>query len=328
MASIALLVFNRDDVEGTLRLLRMVGRFVSEIVIIDSSGPLESERLRREAEKITQVSFSHIFPLGCTEPLRAYAETVVRSDRIASIDTDEVPSGGFVRRLSLPIEEDVLFVPRLDLGIGRTMWLPRIYRPGHLHYEGWIHEEPRVLGTSAPVAGDEGLEHRADYSHYLDERGRGAAYLPIESFERPFTGREIWFEFHSWACRISTLGSDLVPPPPAVAWLLRSLHRSVLAGNDLEFMEYVRARYRHFTALPRPLRRAAVAISRDLRQHGGVTAYLGLDDPRYVERLSSGYPWNAPPEQPLVELLVHRFATGSVLKDWGELASRGRGIPT
>jgi hypothetical protein len=322
MSSLALVVFNRNDREGTLRVLAKVGRLVSEVVVIDSSGPEESERVRKEAEGIVPVSFHRVLPLGCTEPLRPYSEALVTADRIVSVDTDEVPTDGFVRRLSEPIDSDVLFLPRHDVGINLTRWLPRIYRPGRLGYEGWIHEEPRVLGTSSRSALDEGLEHVADYPHYLSERGRGAAYLPIESFERPFTGRQAWTEFHSWSCRLLTLDADRPPPPFAVSRLVRNLRRSAASGAPPYFGEYVLARYRHFVALPPELRRVAVAIRHDLRRCGGVTQYLGLNDPKYVERLSSGYPWEAPPEHPLVALLRHRYRTGSALREWGDLDER------
>jgi hypothetical protein len=319
MASVALVVFNRNDRSGVLSLLSKVGDAIPEVLLIDSSEPPESALLKASIEGHDYLTYRHVFPLGCTEPLREYAADLVKADRIVAIDTDETPTDGLLHRLSEPIDADVLWVPRRDAGIGSVRWLPRVYRPDSLRYEGWIHEEPRVLGTSARAAPDEGLEHLADYGHYLSERGRGDAYLPIESFERPFTGRQAWSEFHSWACRLSTLGSDVIPPPVAVAWLLRGLGRNASFEASSYFVEYVRARYHHFVGLSRALRRSAVEVSRELHRHGGVTAYLEFNDPEYVDRLSSGYPWASPPSHPLVELLLHRFRTGSVLKAWDRL---------
>lgn len=327
MPSVALVVFNRNDRAGALRVLSKVGGLVPEVLLIDASEPSESALLRASAEALDHLTFRHVLPLGCTEPLREYAARLVKSDRIVAIDTDELPTDGLLRRLSEPIDADVLLVPRHDVGIGIVRWLPRVYRPGHLRYEGWIHEEPRVLGTSIRAGPDEGLEHTADYGHYLAERGRGGAYLPIESFERPFTGREAWSEFHSWACRLSTFGSDSAPPPVAVAWLLRRLGGSGSAASSSYFVEYVRARYQHFVGLSRSLRHTAVEVSRELHRRGGVTAYLGLDDPEYVDRLSAKFPWGSAPSQPLVQLLLYRFRTGAPLEAWDRLGPPTETLP-
>jgi hypothetical protein len=326
MEPVALLLFNRNESAGVLATVHDVGRSFAEIVVVDSSsaGP------RRSLETGLAGTGARIVPappLGCTEPLRPLAHASVRSPWVLSVDADERLSPGLREALpTLPATPSAYRVPRMERALGTLSEHLRLYRPDRVRYEGWIHETPRVDGPIVPLPPDRRLVHEADYARYLDKEGRAGAYLLIESYERPFTGRSLRREFPRGL--LAAIAGDAVRPLAGVRraaffaafrsfrWWSARAADPTLARLGTYHGDYFDARRRHFYGLSPDGRREAAAIGEAVRRAGGPTPFIGFDDLERVGRLAATVPVDLVGGNVMLALLRHRYRTGRPLDAW------------
>jgi hypothetical protein len=326
MEPVALLLFNRNESAGVLRTVHEVGRSFAELLVVDSSGAAA----RRALEAGLAGTGARILPappLGCTEPLRPLAHAAIRSPWVLSVDADERVSGALVERLpSLSASPSAYRVPRLERSLGTTSEHLRLYRPDRVRYEGWIHETPRVEGPVEELAPDARLVHEADYAHYLDKDGRAGAYLVLESYERPFTGRSLRREFPRGL--LAAAAGDGVRPLTGVRraaffaafrmfrwWSARGTDPT-RARLGTYHGAYFDARRRHFYGLSADDQREAAAIGEAIGRAGGPTRFIGFDALERVRRLAATVPVEAGGGSVMLALLRHRFRTGQPLESW------------
>jgi len=294
-------------------------------VVIDSSDPERRARLR-EGLVGTPASVVPAIALGCTEPLRPFAHRQLHTPWVFSVDADELVSAPLMARIrSLDPEHNAYLVPRYERGLRTVTWHPRIYRRESLTYQGWIHETPKLEGPVGRLSLDERLDHDADYSRYLQSGGRSGSYLPIESYERPFSGPSLRREFAGegvlrlvphrdgpltasrarWFVRAWQIGQWA----PGAAPVRRRRHRRFFAA-------YLRARCRAFFELSEDDRVEAVEIADELVRSGGPIPYLGFDDLDRVVRLTQKAPIGGSGGEQMRALLVARHRQGVPAERW------------
>src|SRR5437773_5492950 len=86
--SVALAIFCLNEVERVLGGIRSMLGVVDEIVVIDSSPPVQHERLLH-LTKASGVKIFHAPPIGFPEPLRPFGLSKVDSDYALILDADE-----------------------------------------------------------------------------------------------------------------------------------------------------------------------------------------------------------------------------------------------
>lgn len=325
---LGLLIFNRNDFPGVARLIDQLGGQAGEILVVDSSG-----RCLPRGSELTpphpRVRWVWAFPLGCTEPLRSWAHREMDCEWILSIDTDETPTSSLLRLLARLGDADGYLLLRFERSLGAYSTVLRLYRRSKTVCGGWIHESPTVSGVVKRVPLPAALLHDADYRRYLKKPTRNG-YLLIEAYERPFIPPQIRKEFPGKMAR-RLVGRDGMSISGLRASLL-ALAQTFWRSNEwngvitnlrvgMYLGRYIWDRYRFFNALPPAERWEAERISRCLHKAGGVTPYLELDRPGYVERMTETFPWGWEGAHALVSLLRYRYRYGRVATDWAEARS-------
>ncbi len=324
MSRVALLVFNRNQTDGVVRAVRLLRGHVAEIVVVDSSSPRPYqallESLHGSGARVVRAP-----ALGCTEPFRPFAHSELQSPWVLSVDADEAPTPGLVRRIEHLGDEPAAYrIAREETSLRATTRHTRLYRPARIRYEGWIHEDPYVDGVVDELPHADRLIHEADYPGYLAPGGRGTSYLLTECFERPFTASSLRREFpESRSAQLLGRSDEALPRSAAGAFLYawaieKRMSRPSGRGERLQhrlFTQYLWARLHAFYSLPPGERREAVHISTELRAAGGPIPYLGFDDFARVRRLASWTTDDMPPAERLRALLIFRHRTGSPMDE-------------
>jgi hypothetical protein len=70
------------------------------------------------------------------------------------------------------------------------------------------------------------------------------------------------------------------------------------------------ARLRFLEGRPEAERGQRLAIAREIQSSGGMTAYLGFDDPTYLDRLTRSWDWSSDGPALLDRLLLYRHTHG------------------
>ena len=115
--SVALVIFCLDEVERVLVSIRSMLGIVDEMVVIDSSPPIEHGRLLHRT-KTSGVKIYHVVPIGFPEPLRPFGLSKVDSDYALILDADEEITDPLKDDLRDLNEFEAYVLPRLEAGLG------------------------------------------------------------------------------------------------------------------------------------------------------------------------------------------------------------------
>src|SRR6266516_407297 len=190
--SVALLIFSLGEVEGVLRNIRSLREVVDEIVIVDSSPPVDYEALQSHTSRYSAKVYRAL-PLGFPEPLRPFGLSKVESDYTLILDADEEASDGLRSDLRGLHEYEAYVLPRFEEGLKSYTYHLRLLRPSAVRYHHRSFDFPDVLGQVGRLDKSHRIVHHANYSDYLIEKARAQRYFTIENVERPFNrqyGRE------------------------------------------------------------------------------------------------------------------------------------------
>ncbi len=324
MRSLGLLTYTLNDLPAALPNLERLRPYVTESVVIDSSTPAHVDRWRPEVERLGG-RIVRVLPLCSSDLLRPFAATEVRSDRVVEIDTDEEPTGALLDRLGRLGDADAYVVPRYEAQLRMFTAQLRVYRPSALRYVGPSYGFPNVQGTVETLDRREHLVHRADFTKYLEQRGRWERNFLQDSLQRPYT-----HAFFEDSLTLRLRGFALVPPglhrlasPPEVPLGAAALEAALLFRYILDLTvrggpswarfqyRYDRAKLRYIRALPAEERALRTEAAEEIRRAGGLIRYLGLDDAGRIRRWTESFDWTRTGPEVLRELVRERYRDAS-----------------
>lgn len=321
--SVALLMFNLEDHEGILRNLRSLRSAVDEIVIVDSSSPESSERLRGPVEDLDG-RIVRALPMGFVDPLRPFGVEQVKSRYVFLLDADEEASAPLKSRLRSLDDREAYVVPRFEAELSSYTYHLRLFRPDAVHYAGRSFDFPEVAGTTGWLDKSHGIIHRARYRTFFHDKSRVERYLTVENVERPFTRNYLQ---EAMTVRLRDRSFSLARPgghrpgstspvSPVLTRLAIGIEflRDLAVGRGIRAASfgrrYARAKWKFLCELPESAREELLAIAREIDREGGLFPYLGLSEPAYVERLTAGFRWDMRGIDVYRRLLRHRHRTG------------------
>ncbi len=336
--SVGLLTFTRNNADEGIDLLRRLPPGVSEAVVVDSSDPPEADRLVRGLSRSSDRVVRAI-PTGYANLLIPLGVDEVHSAWVLHCDPDEEVSPGLTNRLQHLESADGYVVPRFEPSLDAFSYHLRLFRRDRFVPPNPTYGFPRVNGKVVKLPSDECFVHRRRYGPSLD-RDYKTRVMDLESIERPLD--RLWLmqvlpilrarRARDKAPPLSSRSSgELLSPTSA---LLASLAVSVfgfLRTGSPRFAEYLwryhRARAMFWATLSSEERSRRSNITRDVRGHGGLTHYLGFDDPPYVRNLTESYSWDRSGIEVLHELIRHRFEKGIPMPRWSpaRIGDRGSG---
>jgi len=158
MKKISTLIFCRDDVDKTIKLVEHVLDVSDQIVLMDSSNRKNFSKLEKSIKSFPKgkINLYHTIALGYPDPMRAYGIGKCRHEWILYIDTDE--------RINAELKKDIRKIvnnPKCDaFAIKRYehahlsgekeeffTWQIRLYNKNKIYYRGLLHEQPIVKGS-------------------------------------------------------------------------------------------------------------------------------------------------------------------------------------
>jgi hypothetical protein len=319
MPTVALLLFSRNDLEAALTLVRAIRGLVDEVVLVDSSDPAQIAA-RTDDLEVLSVRTYRTLPTGYVDVLVPYGVSRVVSDWTLRMDTDEELSPGLRSRLRTVGSHDAYVLPRWERDLGVFTPQLRLFRTRAYVPAPMAFLDPEIRGTVGTLPSDAFLIHRAPYGSFLDSHVRGARYLNVESYERPFNGR-----FAQEALTIRARRREVVLPggrdagsrpdaPVSFAASRFLLELDPLLGllrtGSVRFSRFQRryglARWRFVHALDDSEQRRRLETSKEIRAAGGMSRYLGFDDFDYLDRLREEFDWTIGGPELLERLLRYR----------------------
>jgi hypothetical protein len=322
MPSLALLVFTRNDGEGAISLFRENADLFDEFVLIDSSDPAEFDRLAAKLPPgVTTVR--RVLPIGYVDILRPYGVSAVRSDRVLMLDTDESISPAL--RLALPAlnEKDAYILARREQSLGAFTYHLRLFRRNSVSWGAESWGFPIVRGLVGTLPRSQSIFHADEYASYLDPMGRGGRVLLLESYERPFTSDYLERMVSPIPLPAGWSRTGYLPDVAVRAALWMDFVRRLLRTGSYRLsrftLAYDRARWAYSRSLDPIVRERRLQIHREMREAGGMTKYLGLDDSEYVDRLTASFGWDHDWRWVFETLIRYRHERGRPLESFARL---------
>ncbi len=321
--TLALLMFSMNENTGIIENVVQLENAVDEVVIIDSSSAPEHENLLK-ALKGCKAKVYRAIPLGYAEPLYTYGLGKVQSDYVLQLDSDE--------RVSQELRANIrglracggYLVPRVERQIGRHRHRTysnhiRLFRKSSLSYTGYVHEYPPVDGCLHKLNRALHILHLEfpDYTSSGDVKPARRSALLLESYTRPLTLSRIGGQL-GVPERILEIGDGYISPAITRLWVYLNFLKAMLSGEDFAFsryflIDYAKAADAYSRSLDRQERNVRLKIFSQMKAHGGLIHYLGLDVPDYIEGLTSVFDWRTPGIE-VFELLVRsRYTKGTIL---------------
>ncbi|ABW02296.1 hypothetical protein [Caldivirga maquilingensis] len=320
MSSISLLVFNRDDIDGVVRLLRILGNIVDESVVIDSSSPTKYGELINAIEGLglSNVRVYRAIPMGYPDPLRAYGLSKVKTEYVLYLDTDEVPNRALIRDLRGFNEADGYEILFCECDRKSLLWHMHLFRRDSVTFRGIVHELLEIRGRVVRlptryfilhIHGNDAIYYT--YPHYFAMKYS----VPELLIKKPYEVNLI---------RGENLPSSLLGTLYLIFRRIFNIYMDSLRGG-VESKEaswwnrYELSLYMRYLVLPRWFRYFVDFLSRDVNVSGGVIKYLCLNDPGVVEDLTNTFTWDVPGYMVFAMLLIHRFITGRCARNFNEV---------
>jgi hypothetical protein len=317
------LTFTRNDGGEMLPTLELLRPLVQEVVVVDSSGPAERDRLLRTLRPPTERLVPAV-ALGDADLLRPYGLHLCTGEWVLSLDADEMPSRGLLETLPHVGGAAGYIIPRFEIALGAYRPQLRLFRRDRATYDGPSYRFPTIQGPVVTLAREQCILHRAPFGAYLATSDRRRRYRLVEWLERPLSQKVAW----EILARPSRAGFR---PLPGVQWLFdrpfqplsapaRRLAFAVEAVYDLLLTaqprmalfrwRYNREREVDWRGLGEEDRRRYCRMAQAVASAGGLTHYLDLYRPEYVEWLTRTLPETAGGPPLLAELVRVRFETG------------------
>ncbi|ADN50927.1 glycosyltransferase [Vulcanisaeta distributa] len=318
MPSYGLLIFNRNEVVGTLRLIKLLNNTVDEIVIIDSSDPPKyrelMDRLMKYGSKI--IVFKTI-PLGHVEPLRMYGLSKISTDYVLLLDTDEIPNDKLIINLRRYNEYDGYIINRYEVALRTISEQVRLFKRNKVLFRGIIHENPEILGSKAKLSNGEYIIHlagklNASASNY-------SKYIIIELFSRyPYLLNNLLI--NRFKRKTYYKSTTIVHVLNAILILIYFKAMSLLKPGDAEmWFSYFMDLLKIFINIPSKYRKILMNISQEIYENNGIINYLCLNNPNIVESLTGTYTWDIPGHKVFQYLILYRYKYKKCAQDFNDV---------
>jgi hypothetical protein len=184
---ITLLIFNRNDNDNLINLVKDLYDYVQHIVVVDSSDDDKRQEIIEFSKSMYKIKYLYVAPLGYPDLLRKLAYRKSPSDWILLIDTDERINEEFKRDVGKIVgsnEAEVYGIWRYPLFDSwskkkkiRTMQI-RLFNKNFVEDMGIIHELPIIKGRFKV------LDEKYYIIHLHREMGRENEYRRLEIFDR------------------------------------------------------------------------------------------------------------------------------------------------
>ena len=307
MLTYGLLIFNRNDVNGVLRLTKLLNDAVDEIVIIDSSDPPEYKRLMDKLTKrnLKRAVIFRAIPLGYAEPLRMYGLSKVNTDYILLLDTDEIPNTKLIEKLRYHDEYDGYVINRYEVALKIVTKQLRLFKRKKILFRGIIHENPEVLGQRSKLPDDEYILHMVGKLNAL--MPNYSRYMVIELFSRyPYLLNNLLIR--SFRRRIYYMNTNIINILNAILILTYYKAISLFQLRDADmWFPYFMNLFKVFMNIPNRYQKVLIDISREIYESDGIISYLCLNNPSIVESLTETYTWNLPGHKVFQYLILYRY---------------------
>lgn len=318
-----LLMFTRNDLDAASVLASRYGHLFSRTLIVDSSDPQHhlhyTQPLRDRGADVHRA-----LPLGDPDLLRPYAVSLVSTDRVFELDTDESISNHLMDNLHHLDRYDACILPRFERRLGAYTRLLRIYDPRKIRFINPSYSFPAVDGQVGVPDRRYCVIHEADYSVYLSSRSRRSRHFMIESLERPFTRQYV---INSLSLKV---GSKRLKPPglrviigtpgrpvcdaAVVFSLLIEFCTLILTSGSYAWAKFMLSygleKLEYMNSLSPEEKALRYAIARDIRTCGSLISYLGLGDPGIVSSLTGSFDWSLDPPSLVMMLARYRYERG------------------
>ncbi len=321
--TITLLIFTRNDLDAALERIHSYGRFFDSVMLLDSSDPVHYSVYSSEIIN-SGAAINRAIPLGDTDLLRPFASSLMRTDRVFELDTDERISSCLLENIHDFDMYEACSIARNELDLNTYRRLLRLYNPKKLRFDGPSFSFPLVDGAVGFPSRKFCIMHDAVFSSFLESRSRRDRYFTIESLERPFTGQylanSLTIKFGKASVRplyveklIGDPDKPLARPAVMFSLLLESLSELFMGGSPswaIFRLKYGIQKLRYMEALPVEERTLRNSVAAEIRAYGGLVRYLGLDNPSVVKQLTETYDWKSSVSAVISYLSYFRYRNG------------------
>ena len=177
---ISCLIFTKDNADRVIHLIKLVEKYVSEVVVICSDW--ECKRRIKYACPNTFLHYEE--PRGYVEAYYKKGISICHNDWILMLDDDETPSDNLLKSL-LDFREyedpisSVYLIKRFEKN-GDTCYIPRFFHKDAVIVTGLIHRGIKPISPPLKLIGICYLAHNSEYSKEKSER-----FAKIEAAQYP-----------------------------------------------------------------------------------------------------------------------------------------------
>ncbi len=317
MNRLSVLIFTKDKVKDTLRLIKNVYVVASEIVVMDSSTVKNRNAFEKELKKgkLSKVRTFYVAPLGYPDPMREFALRKCRNEWVLLMDTDETLSEELAGRIPSVIKDakaDGFMIDRVEKdGAGKVMgraYQLRLYRKSKVKYNGMPHEFPEVHGKTDTIDAPFSIIHVHDFGAL----GKNLYASEVTSYRtiviESFTNRLAYGDLMSKVSKGNTFAGSLfgmymrakgAKPEEELSWLdywlffkfpvfdhVRSSFPALNMKSVKDRLDYARYKLGYFFKVDKVHRKLQFAISMDLEKDKGIINYLGLGSPEVIQKIN------------------------------------------
>lgn len=326
MTTFCLLVFSSNSNEEVLRLFRRLRDKVDEFVVVDSSTDMNYQNLTEALGNSARIY--RTLPLGITDLYRQYATSKIKSDFVLNLDCDEDISNQFMNDFKKFDTAEAYIVGWHHVMLREQAKKLVLYRNNFVRWIGHVFENPSVTGKIEDISNTYQILHYAKFdSNYGTDHGRYRRYLFYESICRPFTWKCLTRDLNLklWPAEFGSQANTKLLRPFFVwrlifymAYLERIVRNPKQKGIARFLLNYGKARLSYFSNLTLEQQELFVSISNKVYENGGLTRFLALDDPTYVDRLTSTFDWSMDSVEAARKLIMYRFLEGVPLPSFDE----------
>ncbi len=320
---ITLLIFTRNDLDAAVSKIHDYASCFDSVVVVDSSDP-EHASSHSCAIAGSGASLHRAIPLGGPDLLRPFAASVIRTERVLELDTDESISDYLLEHMHDLDIYAACSIARLERELNTYKRLLRLYDPGRIKFTGPSFSFPSVEGQVGFPDKRFCIIHNTSFVDYLESRSRRERHFMVESLERPFTRQYL---VDSLALRLGRIrirpplaskligGGDKQLSDPAIllSLFVESLSELMMGGSPswaIFRLKYGVEKLRYMADLPPEEATLRNSIAAQVRESGGLVRYLGLDSPATVRGLTESYDWKSDPQSVIAFLSLFRFRNG------------------
>ncbi|MGC8688989.1 MAG: glycosyltransferase [Thermoplasmata archaeon] len=313
---ITLLIFNRNDNDNLINLVKDLYDYVQHIVLVDSSDEDKRQEIIEFSKRMGKIKYLYVAPLGYPDLLRKWAYRKSPSDWILLIDTDERINEEFkkdIGKIVVSNEADVYGIWRYPISDPeskkkkiRTLQI-RLFNKNFVEETGIVHELPIIKGRFKV------LDEKYYMIHLHREMGREDEYRRLEIFDRysyctlPERFKKIIKILHlggKMDCDKEITNLDYF-----LFFFFKEIYSSIITRD---FRRFIFSFKNSLTKLERIKRMRTeedgdenFEISRIIRKNG-IIEFLNLDDDNTIEEINKNYT-DLKGSELLIRLLKERY---------------------